>query len=566
MVLAVRRVCAIKIQRWFLNQVDFFRKVWKSINGFQALARGYIQRQSYKRLLQQRVSSPPRQPLDPLLAVIKIQSWIRSAIIRKAYLYEHRLRFSYTDAQWNIKKEDVRSRILALAPDLSPSTSQGDSAQPGAATDYFSTDSPTAIIPTPSKANAVTARPSPASLATAALTDLEATLCEARDKSASTIPDYCYDGEDMYSLDAPVVFEDKDDRGYGKDIHLITDPDSPDGSKRILFSSINGHPDEDNRWVDPETFSRSWFDPDSSVATNKERNQRELPPVDRNTAEQTSEQFAATSDDLLESAWDRQGKDDSLDEDTTMSDKISLLQRKSKLKRLRGKLSSSRFGSSSNLDSAASVGSQVSHSSIRSRPSSTGQYGSAASSQVTELHGNISSSAPPTMSATASSQQGSPSRSNASSKEYEDPPLYMNMSTESADDDDIPESLHIFGARMTTGRPPIAAPSHNQAIESPPINPLAQHRNSGLQTVSQAASYVNDIPMRNASRPQSINANQQQRNRRDSADTSNTTSSSLEEPFDVRHSAGVVEQTKNAAGSPDFFVQQQADTAREEFF
>ena len=586
MVLAVRRVCAIKIQRWFLNQVEFYRKVWKSINGFQALARGYIQRQCYKRMLQERPLPPRKRSLDAFTAVIRIQSMVRSTIIRKAYLHEHRLRFSYTDAQWNRKEEGVRSRIMALVPASHRASSPREGVHPCHTTGKPSRDGPNSTFVTPSKANVASAGPSPASLATAALTDLEATLNETRDLSSSTILAYCLDGgedkspvqprileeEDMYSPDTQVAFANESEDECDNDMKRISNPNSPFRSEREVFSPIDGCPDDEgNRWVDPEAFPRSWkqlrFDPSSSVATNKQGSQQETPPVSsegNNSDERiygaaaVERRFVTTPDDLLESAWDNRGNIDSFDEDDKLSDKKSLLQRSSKLKRLRGKLSAS-----SHHDGTASVGSHVSHSSIRSRSSPAGQHGSTAGSQVLELHDSSGSSAPQRKDMPLSSSQASPTRSNVSSKEYEDPPLYMDMS----DDDETSGSSPARAVRGTAGRPPVAGSASNQATRFASYVPSAQYKNSELQTIeNQAIAYSNDIPMRRAGRPEANNSNRQRRSRHDSADTSNTTGSSVEEPFDVRRSAGVVEQTKNAADSADFFVRQQVDTAMEEFF
>ena len=122
MVLAVRRVCAVKIQRWFLQKNAFFRAVWKSITGFQALFRGYSQRQKYQKMFLARpVPSPPlprKRPLDAFTAVIRIQSWVRVCVIRRAYLNETRLRHSYSNVLWDRKKEDVRRKILSLVPSV----------------------------------------------------------------------------------------------------------------------------------------------------------------------------------------------------------------------------------------------------------------------------------------------------------------------------------------------------------------------------------------------------------------------------------------------------------------
>lgn len=109
MTLAVRRVCAIRIQRWFLHQAAFYRKMWTSITGFQALARGHLQRKRYEKVLEQqsRPKVVKNRPLDAFTAVIRIQAWVRSTIIRRAYVHEHRLRASYTDIQW-----DKRRRVL----------------------------------------------------------------------------------------------------------------------------------------------------------------------------------------------------------------------------------------------------------------------------------------------------------------------------------------------------------------------------------------------------------------------------------------------------------------------
>ena len=292
MVLAVRRVCAIKIQRWFLHHEAFYRKIWTGITGFQALARGHLQRKQCEELREhqqsRQLSSWPKEakkrPLDAFTAVIRIQSWARSSIVRKAYLHEHRLRASYSDVQWDKKKEGARNRILALVPafhnDVNKEAHYNDSLDdPDEVKQTQSHRSQTLGESTPYKSCATSIDPSPMSMATAALTDLERTLEEARQ------------ARDLSSLSAPYVLDVPD---YSYESGVLPEPtrlfDSEstctDRSDFELLSSCGtstsrpvGHShDEDKGWTNPESLPNEWhqkhfddFHPYSSMLSNEEK-------------------------------------------------------------------------------------------------------------------------------------------------------------------------------------------------------------------------------------------------------------------------------------------------------
>ena len=230
MIFAVRRVCAIKIQRWFLRQAAFYRKMWTGITGFQALARGHLQKKRFKELLEhqpRQFPSPPKhakkRPLDAFTAVIRIQAWIRSTIIRRAYVHEHRLRASYTDVQWNKKKEGARNRILALVPTPNDQELKTDARRGNFQDEATETKSHSSRVQnqsTPYKSSTISVGsvgPSPISMATAALTDLEKTLEEARE------------ARDLSGLSAPYV-SDAPDSSYENSYvspHRLFDSGSP---------------------------------------------------------------------------------------------------------------------------------------------------------------------------------------------------------------------------------------------------------------------------------------------------------------------------------------------------
>ena len=342
MALAVRRVCAIKIQRWFLHQATFYRKVWTSVTGFQALARGYIQRQRHKKMLELRLLQPSssfsssrerKRPLDAFTAVIRIQTWVRTNIIRKAYVHELRLRASYTDVQWNKKKEDARNRILALMPTSDGEVSDEDHDD----VQEFQHSRPHSLREsTPHKSKSPSTDYSPMSMATAALTDLERTLEEAREARdlsglsapyISTIPDYSYESGYVESGPSQLFHSESPDRS---DSGFFSSSATGGGSS----TTSTGFPDDcDKNWTNPESLPKGWnpkhFDPHSTSLSNKE--------------ERGSQQLRKCEPHArgLENVGVNQGESG-----TTNAETSSLLAaaRSSKPKQMDGKISRSRFG------------------------------------------------------------------------------------------------------------------------------------------------------------------------------------------------------------------------------
>lgn len=333
MALAVRRVCAIKIQRWFLNQAAFYRKMWTSITGFQALARGFLQRNRYKKLLENQsrqffssVKEVKKRPLDAFTAVIRIQAWVRSTIIRRAYVHEHRLRASYADVQWDKKKEGARNRIVALVPTPDDYELKTDARHrnfqdnPDEVKETTSHNSRAQNQSTPYKSRTTSADPSPISMATAALTDLERTLEEARE------------ARDLSRLSAPYV-SDAQDSSYENSYvspHRLFDSESPDRLEIHSSSSpgtgtssiaIGRSYDEDGEWTKPGSLPNEWrpkrFDTHSTMLSNDGQGQ---------IAQDESAASNAETSSLLAAA------------------------RSSRLKRMKGKLSNSRFGTSNTND------------------------------------------------------------------------------------------------------------------------------------------------------------------------------------------------------------------------
>ena len=264
-----------------------------------------------------------KRPLDAFTAVIRIQAWVRSSIIRRAYLHEHRLRASYTDAQWGKKKVAARNRILALVP-----TSNGEHVPETNARQNDFEDGPDEMAEpkyrnsraqsqsTPYKSSTISVDPSPISMATAALTDLERTLEEARE------------ARDLSGLSAPYV-SDTPNYSYENSYvspHRLFDSGSPGRSE---FEVVSSHGtttgsiptgqsyDEDKGWTNSDSLPKEWhekrFDSHSAVLPNED--QGEIPHDESTTSNtETSSLLAAA--------------------------------RSSKLKRMKGKLSSSRFGTS----------------------------------------------------------------------------------------------------------------------------------------------------------------------------------------------------------------------------
>ena len=412
MALAVRRVCAIKIQRWFLHQSTFYRKVWTSVTGFQALARGYIQRQRHKKMLELRLLRPSssfsssrerKRPLDAFTAVIRIQTWVRTNIIRKAYVHELRLRASYTDVQWNKKKEDARNRILALMP-----TSDGEvSAENHDDVHEFQHSRPHSLREsTPHKSKSPGTDYSSMSMATAALTDLERTLEEAREARdlsglsapyISTMPDYSY--ESGYVEPGP---------------SQLFQSESPDRSDSGFFSSSatgggssttsTGFPDDsDKGWANPESLPKGWnpkhFDPHSTSLSNEE--------------ERGSQQLRKCEPHArgLENVGVNQGESG-----TTNAETASLLAaaRSSKLKQMNGKISRSRFGAATLTNDITFVQEEQS---IRSSDENARRKPIEGSGDATSAARNIRR--PP---------------SGTIRQHYDDPPLSMPMSFDDEDD------------------------------------------------------------------------------------------------------------------------------------
>ena len=291
MALAVRRVCAINIQRWFLHQATFYRKVWTSVTGFQALARGYIQRQRHKKMLELRLLQPSssfsssrerKRPLDAFTAIIRIQAWVRTNIIRKAYVYELRLRASYTDVQWNKKKADARNRILALMPTSDGEVSDEDHDD----VQEFQHSRPHSLREsTPHKLKSPGTDYSPMSMATAALTDLERTLEEAREARdlsglsapyVSTIPDYSYESGYVESGPSQLFHSESPDRS---DSGFFSS--SATGGGSFTTGSSTGFPDDcDKNWTNLESLPKGWnpkhFDPHSTSLSNKDERGSQL--------------------------------------------------------------------------------------------------------------------------------------------------------------------------------------------------------------------------------------------------------------------------------------------------
>lgn len=412
MALAVRRVCAIRIQRWFLHQAAFYRKMWTSITGFQALARGHLQRKRYEKVLEQqsRPKVVKNRPLDAFTAVIRIQAWVRSTIIRRAYVHEHRLRASYTDIQWDKKKEGARNRILALVPtsdgrefktDASDSTCQDGPAKLSEETKRHSSRAHNQS--TPYKSSTMSVDPSPISMATAALTDLERTLEEARE------------ARDLSGLSAPYV-SDAPDSSYENSYvspHRLFDSGSPD---RLEI-------DEDKEWATGDSLPNEWhpkrFDTHSTMLSNGGQGQ---------IVQDDSANSNAETSSLLAAA------------------------RSSRLKRMKGKLSSSRFGTSTTNDDNI-VAQRKGHSTTRSENNEHRMKHAAGTGDATSV--------------TSTRGMGRPPSGNTR-QQYDDPPLSMPMESFDEDDDAEGRQFHVT---------------------------IGSNENPFLNT-SDVSALTNDIPMR----------------------------------------------------------------------
>lgn len=405
MALAVRRVCAVRIQRWFLHQAAFYRKMWTSITGFQALARGHLQRKRYEKVLEQqsRPKEVKNRPLDAFTAVIRIQAWVRSTIIRRAYILEHRLRASYTDIQWDKKKEGARNRILALVPtsdgheletDASESTWQDGPAK--LSEEIKSHSSRTHNQSTPYKSSTMSVDPSPISMATAALTDLERTLEEARE------------ARNLSGLSAPYV-SDAPDSSYENSYvspHRLFDSGSPDRLEIDVGSSpgtgTSSMPsgrsyDEDKEWTKADSLPNEWhpkrFDTHSTMLSNDGQGQ---------IVQDDSANRSAETSSLLAAA------------------------RSSRLKRMKGKLSSSRFGTSTTNDD--NIVAQ--------------QKGQSTPRHENEHWMKQAAGAGDAISLTSTRGMGRPPSGNTR-QQYDDPPLSMPMESFDEEDDAEGRQFHV---------------------------------------------------------------------------------------------------------------------------
>ena len=413
MALAVRRVCAIKIQRWFLRRTTFYRKVWTSVTGFQALARGYIQRQRHKKMLELRLLQPSssfsssrerKRPLDAFTAIIRIQAWVRTNIIRKAYVHELRLRASYTDAQWNKKKEDARNRILAVVPTSDGEVSDEDHDD----VQEFQHSRPHSLREsTPHKSKSLGTDYSPMSMATAALTDLERTLEEAREARdlsglsapyVSTMPDYSYESGYMESGPSQLFHSESPDRS---DSGLSSSSVTGGGS------TSTGFPDDcDKGWTNPESLPKGWnpkhFDPYSASLSNKD---------ERGSHQQLRKSEAHAHGPGKVGV--NQGESG-----TTNAETSSLLAaaRSSKLKQMNGKISRSIFGAAT-LTNDNTVAKE--EQSIRSSDENARRKPIEGSGDATYTSAARNIRRPP---------------SGTIRQHYDDPPLSMPMSFDDEDD------------------------------------------------------------------------------------------------------------------------------------